>query len=105
MAGRIVAGMDLGSTAIKLLVADEHGAELVVEQVPTPWRAGPSGTATLDAEDLVGAATRLLHAASPRLAALTDAPVAALAVSGMGETGMVIDNRGKAAAPAFAWYD
>jgi tagatose-1,6-bisphosphate aldolase/sugar (pentulose or hexulose) kinase len=105
MTGRIVAGMDLGSTGIKLLVLDERGAELVVEEVPTPWRAGPGGTATLAAEDVVDAITRLIYAASARLSALTDASVAALAMSGMGETGMVIDARGNAMAPAFAWFD
>jgi len=39
--------MDLGSTSMKLLVCDEDGAELLVEEVPTPWRAGPGGTAVL----------------------------------------------------------
>ena len=47
MTGRLVAGMDLGSTGMKLLVRTEDGAELVVEEVPTPWRAGPGGTADL----------------------------------------------------------
>ncbi len=97
--------MDLGSTGIKLLVLDEQGVELLVEQVPTPWRAGPGGTATLAADDLLDAVDRLLHTGSARLAALTDAPVAAIAVSGMGETGMLVDERGRAAAPAFAWFD
>ena len=105
MTGRIVAGMDLGSTSIKLLLVDERGAELVVEDVPTPWCAGPGGTATLAADGVIDAITQLIHAASARLASLSDASVAALAVSGMGETGMVIDARGRAVAPAFAWFD
>ncbi len=105
MTGRVVAGMDLGSTGIKLLVIDESGAELVVEEVSTPWRAGQGGTADIAAEDVAVAVTRLIHAAASRLAALTDARVEALGISGMGETGMVIDAEGRAVAPAFAWFD
>lgn len=105
MAGRVVAGMDLGSTGIKLLVVEESGAELVVEEVPTPWRAGPDGTADLPADDVVTAVALLIRAAAARLAALTDAPVEALGISGMGETGMVVDAEGRAVAPAFAWFD
>ena len=105
MAGRLVAGMDLGSTGMKLLVCAEDGAELVVEEVPTPWRAGPDGTADLLPDELVAAVERLLGAASRKLAVLTDAPVAALAIAGMGETGVLVDDEGKPAAPAFAWFD
>ena len=105
MAGRLVAGMDLGSTGMKLLVHDDDGAELVVEEVPTPWRAGPGGTADLPPERLTAAVGQLLDAASRKLATLTDAPVAALAIAGMGETGMVVDACGKPVAPAFAWFD
>ena len=105
MTGRLVAGMDLGSTGMKLLVCAEDGAELVVEEVPTPWRAGPDGTADLLPDELVAAVERLLRAASRTLAVLTDAPVAALAIAGMGETGVLVDDEGKPAAPAFAWFD
>ncbi len=105
MAGRLVAGMDLGSTGMKILILDEDGAELVVEEVPTPWRAGPGGAADLPAERLVGAIEQLLDTASGKLAALTDAPVTALAIAGMGETGMVVDAEGRPVAPAYAWFD
>ena len=105
MTGRLVAGMDLGSTGMKLLVCTEDGAELVVEEVPTPWRAGPDGTADLLPDELAAAVERLLGVASRKLAALTDAPVTALAIAGMGETGVLVDDEAKPAAPAFAWFD
>ena len=100
MAGRLVAGMDLGSTGMKLLVLDEDGVELVVEEVPTPWRAGPGGTADLPAERLVAAvaaAARATAANGSRRS--SDAPVVALAIAGMGETGMVVDAGGQAGRP------
>ena len=105
MAGRLVAGMDLGSTGMKLLVLDEDGVELVVEEVPTPWRAGQGGTADLPPERLVAAVEQLLATAARRLATITDDPVVALAIAGMGETGMVVDAGGRPVAPAFAWFD
>lgn len=105
MADLAVAGIDLGSTAIKLLLLDENGAELVGDETPTPWRAGRDGTATLHAEELRAAVTGLLGSASESLARITDAPVRAIGISGMGETGMLVDVRGQAVAPAFAWFD
>jgi tagatose-1,6-bisphosphate aldolase/sugar (pentulose or hexulose) kinase len=105
MAGRLVAGMDLGSTGMKLLIHGDDGTELVVEEVPTPWRAGPGGTADLPPERLTAAIGQLLDTASRKLATLTDAPVAALAIAGMGETGMVVDAGGRPVTPAFAWFD
>jgi tagatose-1,6-bisphosphate aldolase len=97
--------MDLGSTSMKLLVCDEDGAELLVEEVPTPWRAGPGGTADLPPDCLVAAVGQLLAGASRELAGRADARVTALAIAGMGETGMVVDESGRPVAPAFAWFD
>jgi tagatose-1,6-bisphosphate aldolase/sugar (pentulose or hexulose) kinase len=109
----LVAGLDLGSTGFKLLVTDRAGVEIATAQVPTPWRPGPGGTAELDAGEVVAAVRTLLAAAATRLADLVKLPdvgriparIEALAVSGMGETGVLIDARGAAAAPAFAWFD
>ncbi|WP_418606394.1 hypothetical protein [Georgenia sp. SUBG003] len=50
---RLVAGLDLGSTGIKLLVADEHGTELAIRQRPTPWKGGSEGTTDLYADHLL----------------------------------------------------
>lgn len=95
----LVAGLDLGSTGFKLLVTDDAGAEVASRQVPTPWRAGPGGTTELDAGEVVAAVHALLTS-------LPDGHrLDALAVSGMGETGFLIDSSGRAVAPAFAWYD
>lgn len=102
---RLVAGMDLGSTGMKILVTDEVGEEIVGEQVATPWRPGPGGASEMDATELISAVLLLIDKASRHLAAITDAPIEAIAVSGMGETGMLINADGEPAAPAFAWFD
>lgn len=102
---RLVAGVDLGSTGMKVLVSDDAGRELVTSEVRTPWRYGPSGTAEMDAGVLMAEVTRVLAAAASALARLTPKAVEAVAISGMGETGMLIDRAGVSQAPAFAWFD
>lgn len=107
MSAGLVAGVDLGSTGIKLLVADEGGAELLIEQRPTPWEAGPGGTAHLDPEHLMKTVRELFAAVAERLPAATGDPhavVSALALAGMGESGVLVDADG-AISPAIAWFD
>ena len=54
-------------------------------------------------DELVAAVERLLGAASRKLAVLTEPPVTALAIAGMGETGCS-STEGEAA-PGLAWFD
>ncbi|WP_285687720.1 FGGY family carbohydrate kinase [Actinoplanes sp. NBRC 103695] len=107
--GRLVAGIDLGSTGLKMLVTDEAGAEVAAAQVPTPWRAGPGGTTEMDAAALLAAVHELLTTTGSALRATAASEgtekIEAIAIAGMGETGMLIDHRGIAVAPAFAWFD
>jgi sugar (pentulose or hexulose) kinase len=103
----LVAGLDLGSTGVKILVADELGAEVLIRQLPTPWRAGSGGTTSMQADDLMATVRELLEVTAADLRELRgpDARVAALAVSGMGESGIVLGADGTAIAPAIAWFD
>ena len=108
MSKRLIAGLDLGSTGVKILVAAEDGTELLVRQRPTPWRDGPGGTTEMDAADLIATVTDLLNGTAEDLAALLPyrtAVVEAVAISGMGETGVLVDAGGVAVAPGFAWFD
>ncbi|WP_217901146.1 MULTISPECIES: L-fuculokinase [unclassified Rhodococcus (in: high G+C Gram-positive bacteria)] len=105
---RLVAGLDLGSTGIKVLVIDEAGTELLIEQSPTPWHHGPGGTTDLEAEDLLATIANLLDAVARRLPEVTGDPASridAIAVSGMGETGFLLGKDNVVRAPAFAWFD
>ncbi|SDP06822.1 Sugar (pentulose or hexulose) kinase [Microbacterium sp. ru370.1] len=102
---RLHAGLDLGSTGIKMLVIDDAGAELAGAQVPTPWRVGPGGTTDIDAADLLSAVRALIDLVDAELAPASSAPLTSLAVAGMGETGILIDADGAAAAPGYAWFD
>ncbi|WP_438354379.1 FGGY-family carbohydrate kinase [Microbacterium sp. CJ88] len=101
----LVAGIDLGSTGLKMLVVDPDGAEVASEQVPTPWRVGEGGTTELDADALLTSIAELIQKTDAALAPVTDAPISAVGIAGMGETGMLIDAEGRAIAPGFAWFD
>lgn len=108
MNSRLVAGLDLGSTGVKVLVTDDSGTELLIEQRPTPWQHGPGGTTDLTATDLLGAIASLLDDVARRLPEVTGDPLArieAIAVSGMGETGFLLNKDNVVSAPAFAWFD
>ena len=105
-----VAGLDLGSTGFKLLLLDTNGHEYHVAQRPTPWRAGPDAVTQLDAHDLVITIRSLLNEAADQLLAAGPggSTVAAVAISGMGESGFLVDDvdgTGSALAPAIAWFD
>ncbi|MCM4080768.1 FGGY family carbohydrate kinase [Paractinoplanes hotanensis] len=102
---RLVAGLDLGSTSLKMLVTDEAGTEIGAAQVPTPWRSGPGGSTEMTAEALLDAVWSLIGAATHEAAKVCPAPIAAVAIAGMAETGMVIDAGGAAVAPGMAWFD
>lgn len=109
MHGRLVAGIDLGSTSAKLLILEEDGdgddTELVIEELPTPWRSGPGGTTDLPVDRLVDLVERLVAGALRQLAELTDRPIEAVTVAGMGESGVLLAPDGTPVAPVFAWFD
>lgn len=104
----LVAGIDLGSTGIKVLVADEHGAEIVVRQKPTPWLNGQSGATELNATDLVSTVIQLFTEITDHLSTLSEYAgkrVLSIAISGMGETGFVLDSAGDPLTQGIAWFD
>src|SRR5690625_695971 len=100
------AGIDLGSTRIKILLTDEDGAVHAVRQRPTPWRYGDGGRTILRAVDLLGTVGQILREVDEllRTDAGTSGPhVAAVAISGMGETGFVNYVGGRAVATDVGW--
>ena len=104
----LVAGLDIGSTGIKVLISstDAPDDEVLREQVPTPWTSGPNGTTDLESAALSTALEGLLTRASTRLAELRPGErVDALATTGMGESGFLVSRDGAPLAPAPAWFD
>ena len=109
---RFVAGVDLGSTGVKVLItdadADAENATPVVLQRPTPWIQRPGGRTELPAAALLDVLGELLAEAAAELVDRTGSEsvrVEAVAVSGMGETGVLLDRAGEAASAGIAWFD
>ncbi|MDO5083857.1 MAG: FGGY family carbohydrate kinase [Arachnia propionica] len=98
----LVAGVDLGSTFLKVVVEDEDAHPVAETRVPTPWRTGGRGRTDLHPEDLGNAVAELFRQAAELLP--DDAHVAAIALAGMGETGFVMA-KGRPRTPGMAWFD
>ena len=67
----LVAGLDLGSTGIKLLVLDGEGREVALSRVPTPWQEETDGAIVLTEAALVGAVHEVLDDTARQLGAHT----------------------------------
>ncbi len=102
----LLLGIDVGTTHLKVLATDTDGTEIVLRSVRTCWLTRPGGLVETDAKELaiavIDLAARTVRAAADRLGPVT---VGALAVTGMAETGVLLDERDAALSPAIAWFD
>ncbi|WP_022924682.1 FGGY family carbohydrate kinase [Serinicoccus marinus] len=113
----LVAGLDLGSTRIKLLVLDDRGEEVALSRTTTPWEEDEVGAVVLTEDALVAAVHEVLDDAARQLATLGGGDAGAagasgppsrvevLSVTGMGESGFLLGPDDRVVAPAFAWFD
>ena len=101
-ASGIVIGIDLGTTTAKAIAVDVTGRIVATAQAPTRWDVGPSGEVQTPVDRMADDAISVLAEAA---AAVPDSMVAAIGITGLAETGVVVDARGQARTPAIAWYD
>jgi sugar (pentulose or hexulose) kinase len=97
----LILGLDVGTSAIKAAVFGTDGRDVAHSREPTPWRTVDTG-AELDPGALLRSA---MSAARAALAAAGFAPVAAVGVASMGETGVLLDRTGTPVVPSIAWHD
>ena len=97
----LLVGLDIGTTAVKAVVFDEHGAALAEARAATPWSVSPLGV-QLEAAELFEAAASALTCA---LATAPDGTVASIGITSMGESGVLIGPDGEAVGPVIAWHD
>jgi sugar (pentulose or hexulose) kinase len=97
----LLLGIDVGTSACKAAVVDADGAERAHGQAPTPWQRVDTG-AEIDPHALFDA---VLAAARAALRAAPAGRVRGIGVTGMAETGVLLDDRGAPLAPAIAWHD
>lgn len=99
---RRLLGVDMGTTFIKAVVYDDAFRVEGQAKVRTPWTQTSSG-AEADPERLAGAAVSAIEralAACVRLRA-----VDGVGVTGMGESGVLVDGGHRTLAPVIAWHD
>ena len=103
----LVAGLDIGSNTMKLLLHDMDKENVVIAQIPTPWTISGNGLTVLKSDDLIQALKALLRKSMRKAETHWRSPVNvnALAISGMGETGYLMKRPHTPVGPAYAWFD
>ena len=104
MAPRLLVGLDVGTTRIKAVAVDLGGRQLAEAALPTPWRHH-GAEADADPIELALTAESVLTALPSATGWPTGARVIGVGVTGMAETGVLLDAAGQVVAPALAWHD
>lgn len=100
---QIVLGIDVGTTTTKATAFDADGVVIATSSAPTRWDIGEFGQAQTDADRLADDALAVLDAT----ANLCEGAwvIAGIGITGMAETGVLVDDRMRPVMPAMAWYD
>lgn len=103
MTVRVVLGVDIGTTSTKAEAFTLEGRSVAQASTATSWVVGRYGEAEMDVEALAKDVIELLA----RLARKCDhdVSVAAIGITGLAETGVVIDAKGVPKHAAMAWFD
>lgn len=100
MTGGVLVGIDAGTTTVKAVAHTLSGVPRGAGRRRTPWHT-ERGVVRMEPDALLGAVA----------AAVTDAlsgvpgPVAGVGVTGMAESGVLVDAAGAALTPILAWHD
>lgn len=97
----VLIGLDVGTTSSKAVVYTPEGQAVAGGRAPHIWSSTPSGV-QMDARDLLASA---IEAVNQALAQTSSVAVLGLGVASMGESGVLLDRRGRPLAPVIAWHD
>lgn len=101
MSDLAVLGVDVGTTSAKAAAFDLDGRILAEGSVPTRWDVGPGGETDIDADALADDVIGLLA----KVASECGSTVVGIGITGMAETGVIVDAHGRPRHKAFAWFD
>lgn len=99
--GDVVVGIDVGTTSMKAVVFTLDGREVATANAPTKWDVAADGTVETPIERLSEAAIGVMAKAAQS----ARGNVVGVGITGLAETGVVVDERGRPVTPAIAWYD
>jgi sugar (pentulose or hexulose) kinase len=102
----VVIGIDIGTTSSKAVARTTSQRGTPYVEQPTPWHTGNCGQTEIDPHRLVGVAVDLIGRAV-RAAESGWGPVRvrSIGVTGLAESGALLDAAGRPAAPVIAWFD
>jgi sugar (pentulose or hexulose) kinase len=96
----VVVGVDMGTSRVKALAVDLTGAVRGEAERRTPWRHD-GARAEVDPVAL----SALGQTVAGEAASTVEATVLGIGVTGMAETGVLVDAQDRPLAPAIAWHD
>ncbi len=98
----LLIGIDVGTTSMKALAMDRTGTTIGSASEPTVWEVSSGGQTQMPADRLADTAISVLAAAARDAGG---GPVLGIGITGLAETGVVVDADGQPQMPAIAWYD
>jgi sugar (pentulose or hexulose) kinase len=102
----LVIGLDIGTTSSKALIRPMSQAGALYTELPTPWTTRGQGQADIDPHRLTAVAVDLIgRAVQDAERTWGRARVRAIGVTGLAESGVLLDAARRPAAPAIAWFD
>ncbi len=102
MSAPLVLGVDLGTTATKVVAVGSDGALRHLTQREYPMATGPHGEATQDADVVLAAATAAI---AECVRSCSDTEIAAISFSAAMHTLLPLDAHGNPLGPALSWAD
>ncbi|WP_018155160.1 FGGY-family carbohydrate kinase [Demetria terragena] len=97
----LLAGLDVGTSSVKVALVDAAGVEVAHSRRPTQWIRTPDGVEA-DAAAILSASHEALELAVNHV---PDARIVAVGVASMAEAGVLVDRDGRVLAPVIAWHD
>ena len=106
MTSSVVVGLDIGTTSSKAVAWSASRRGGLYSEQPTPWQTSGCGQTEIDPYRLVDVAVDLIGSAV-RTAESAWGPVRVrgIGVTGLAESGVLLDAAGRPAAPVIAWFD
>jgi sugar (pentulose or hexulose) kinase len=102
----IYLGMDIGTTNTKVLAIDEFGDQIAIASNETVWHNKPGGRVEANPEEIFRTCLQTTYDAIKLSKAIHgEVKVASFAITGLAESGVIVDSQGLALSNPVAWFD
>ena len=99
----MVLGIDIGTTGAKAAAYSMDGQIVAEDRIHTPWDVSRHGEADIDLDTLADSCIELLAKVAAKCP--DDAALVAVGITGLAETGAVVDHEGRPRHRGIAWFD